>query len=80
MGRSEAHATGLWAQMRAEQAQERAQVNEEARRRAEDRIASALHSNKEILVKRQEDFDNKQAENEKRRRQVIDSVRLIYLR
>lgn len=28
----------------------------------------ALHSNKEILLKRRADFDSKQAENEKRRR------------
>ncbi len=55
-------------QRKAEQAAERAAANQEAKHRAEERIASALHSNKEILVKRREGFDIKQSENEERRK------------
>lgn len=51
------------------QQEEAALKNAEARAKAEARITSALEQNKQILIKKREDFDAKQAHNEERRKQ-----------
>ena len=55
-------------QKKAQQAKERAAANEEARLKAEARIAAALKSNRDMMIKRREDFDVRQSQNEERRR------------
>lgn len=61
----------LWTaclQVKKLQQEEAAKKNAEARAKAEARIVAALEQNKAILVKRRQDFDAKQAENEERRK------------
>ena len=55
-------------QIKQKQQEEAALKNAEARAKAEARITSALEQNKQILIKKREDFDAKQAHNEERRK------------
>ncbi len=54
-------------QLKQKQAEEAAARDAEASAKAEARIKAALDSNRTILIKRRQDFDTKQAENEERR-------------
>ena len=55
-------------QIKQKQQEEAALRNAETRAKAEARITSALEQNKQILIKKREDFDAKQAHNEERRK------------
>ena len=55
-------------QIKQKQQEEAALKNAETRAKAEARITSALEQNKQILIKKREDFDAKQAHNEERRK------------
>ena len=57
-------------QLKQKQAEEAAARDAEAAAKAEARIKAALEANRTILIKRRQDFDAKQAENEERRRSV----------
>ena len=54
-------------QLKQKQAEEAAARDAEASAKAEARIKAALDANRSILLKRRQDFDAKQAENEQRR-------------
>ena len=54
-------------QLKQKQAEEAAARDAEASAKAEARIKAALEANRTILIKRRQDFDQKQAENEERR-------------
>ncbi len=54
-------------QLKQKQAEEAAARDAEASAKAEARIKAALDANRTILIKRRQDFDTKQAENEERR-------------
>lgn len=61
----------LMVQLKQKQAEEAAARDAEAAAKAEARIKAALEANRTILLKRRQDFDAKQAENEERRRSVV---------
>ena len=54
-------------QLKQKQAEEAAAHDAEVSAKAEARIKAALDANRSILIKRRQDFDSKQAENEERR-------------
>ncbi len=54
-------------QLKQKQAEEAAARDAEASAKAEARIKAALDANRTILIKRRQDFDTKQTENEERR-------------
>ena len=63
-------------QLKQKQAEEAAARDAEAAAKAEARIKAALEANRTILIKRRQDFDAKQTENEDRRRSVVLSLAL----
>lgn len=58
----------LMVQLKQKQAEEAAARDAEASAKAEARIKAALEANRSILLKRRQDFDTKQTENEERRK------------